>query len=136
MSDYLFNPLYKGLENVLDLRAKQHALTAGNLANADTPGYHARFISFEEVLGAAVDRPTQLGLKQTHAAHMPASTAEVNDPDIEEIEPPPWSEDQNSVVAEQENIRMAENATLYKGVMRGVSRKLAILRFAANDGKF
>ena len=30
MSDYLFNPLYKGLENVLDLRAKQHALTAGN----------------------------------------------------------------------------------------------------------
>ncbi len=135
MSDVLFTSLYRGLENVLDLRAKQHGLTATNLANAETPGFRARFIPFDEVLGEAVGRPTHLSLKQTKARHMPASSADVLNPEIEEIEPPDWAEDGNSVITEREQVRLQENATIYKGVTRGLSRKLAMLRFAANDGK-
>lgn len=135
MADILFNSLYSGLENVLDLRAKQHALTATNIANAETPGFKARFIPFDEVLGEAVGRPTRLGLKQTDLRHMPASSADVYDPEIEEIEPPPWAEDQNSVIAEHETVRLTENATIYKGVTRGVSRKIAMLKYASTDGR-
>ena len=38
----LFDGMYNGLEQVLDLRNRQHSLTATNLANANTPGFRAR----------------------------------------------------------------------------------------------
>ena len=33
----LTDPVTAGLESALDLRTRQHALTASNVANADTP---------------------------------------------------------------------------------------------------
>ena len=38
----LFDPVFQGLGQVLDLRQQQQALTATNLANADTPGLKAK----------------------------------------------------------------------------------------------
>ncbi len=39
MNAFLFDRLHHGLGNVLDLRSAQHAITASNLANAETPGF-------------------------------------------------------------------------------------------------
>ena len=41
MANVLFDGLHQGLGQVLNLRMAQHALTAANLANVDTPGYAA-----------------------------------------------------------------------------------------------
>lgn len=118
MGPKLFDNLHHGLGHVLDLRSTQHALTASNLANADTPGFKAKHIPFDRLLTDVVER-----------GEAPRT------PDIHEAEAPPWSLDGNSVVAEREMVRLSENATLYSGVSRGLSRRLAMLRFAASDGR-
>lgn len=133
MSGLLFDGLHNGLQRVLDLRQAQHGLTAANLANADTPGYKAKVIPFDQVLSAAVDQGD--GLRCTDERHLSGIGADPSHPDVEELEAPPWSVDGNSVVAEREAARLAENAMLYSGVSQGISRRLAMLRYAAGDGK-
>ena len=50
MRDILFDRLHMGLGQVLDLRSQQSAMTAGNIANTDTPNYKAKFIPFDELM--------------------------------------------------------------------------------------
>ena len=135
MSTFMFDSLHQGLGKVLDLRMAQHSLTATNLANADTPGFKAKFIPFDEVLSQAVQRDTGAGMRRTHALHSAGLGGDVQDPGVQEIEAPPWSADGNSVIAEREAVRLKENATLFSGVSRGLSRRLAMMRFAATNGE-
>jgi flagellar basal-body rod protein FlgB len=134
MSDFLFDGLHQGMGRVLDLRQSQHALTAGNLANVDTPGYKAKVIPFDRILEEMVDRAPHLELRRTRGDHTPGLQTDPTDPFIQEIEAPPWAADGNSVIPEREAVRLKENATLYASVSRGLSRRLAMLRFAASDG--
>ena len=120
MAGMLFDSLTTGLQSVLDLRQQQHALTASNLANAETPGYRAKVIAFDEVLSRAVTGEQPTGQLQ---------------PRITELEPTPWSVDGNSVLPEREQARLQENALMYRAVAQGLSRRLAMLKYAANDGK-
>jgi flagellar basal-body rod protein FlgB len=133
MSQLLFDGLHQGLQRVLDLRQAQHSLTATNLANADTPGYKAKVIPFDQILEQAVEHTD--GLRRTDQRHLPGIGGDAANPEVEELEAPPWALDGNSVVAEREAARLAENATLFSGVSQGISRRLAMLRYAAGDGK-
>jgi flagellar basal-body rod protein FlgB len=47
-------PMGDVLGKYLDLTADQMKLTAGNMANIDTPGYKTQGFDFEEVFGAAL----------------------------------------------------------------------------------
>ena len=135
MSSMLFDGLHNGLGQVLNLRMSQHTLTASNLANADTPGYKAKFIPFDQVLGEAVNQGKGMRLRTTHNLHNAGLGRNVNDPNVDEIEAAPWVADGNSVNAEREAVRLKENATLFSGVSRGLSRRLSLLRFAAGNGE-
>ena len=119
MSGMLFDSLTTGLQNVLDLRQQQHALTASNLANAETPGYRAKVIEFDKMLSRAV-QGEQAGPELR--------------PMVTELEPSPWSVDGNSVLPEREQARLQENSLMYRAVAQGLSRRLAMLKYAANDG--
>ena len=85
MSDFLFDNLYTGLHNVLDLRSKQHALSATNLANADTPDFKAKFIPFDEVLGDALRVKEGVGMAMTDHRHI-AGEGTLSNPKVDEIE--------------------------------------------------
>ncbi len=122
----LFDGMFTGLEGVLDLRRVQHTLTAGNLANAETPGYRAKEIPFEQLLGDVMDGSMR-GERQD-VDDMAAS-------ELREIEPLLWSLDGNSVSAEDEAMKLASNQLMYNAVSGGISKRLAMLRFAASDGK-
>jgi len=135
MSSTLFDGLHNGLGRVLDLRMAQHTLTAANLANADTPGFKAKFIPFDKVLGEAVQRRQGEGMRQTHALHNAGLDANVSDPSVDEIEAAPWVADGNSVDPEREAVRLKENATLFSGVSRGLGKRMALLKFAASNGE-
>lgn len=135
MSNTLFDGLHNGLGKVLDLRMQQHSLTAANLANADTPGYKAKFIPFDKVLGEAVSRGSGVSMRTTHALHSAGLEASTSDPSISEIEAAPWVADGNSVDPEREAVRLKENATLFSGVSRGLGRRMALLKFAASNGE-
>ena len=117
----LFDGLTDGLQRVMDLRREQHALTAANLANADTPGYLAKEIPFDELLSQVVE-----GAERGEA--MPV--AEINT-----LEAPPGTLDGNSVSAERESVRLTENLTMYNAIVSGTSRRLGLLRYAVSDGR-
>jgi flagellar basal-body rod protein FlgB len=119
----LFDTSFTGMQHVLDLRAQQHTLTASNLANADTPGYKAKYVDFGSLLSEVMD-----------PASMPKS-GDSPSPEIMEVEAPAWSANGNSVFAEQEHARLQANSMLYNGVARGVAKRFALLKFAASDGR-
>lgn len=122
MSDLLFDRLHQGLGAAIDLRQKQVGLTATNLANADTPGFRARRLDFDSALDAVFD---ELQGAAPMAGALP----------IEELDPEAWVTDGNSVVVEKENAVMAETFTMYSALTTGLSKRLAILRYAAGDGR-
>lgn len=134
MSNFMFDGLHQGLGKVLDLRMAQHTLTATNLANADTPGFKAKFIPFDRILSDVVDEGTHMKLRTTRQGHLPGLDVDPSDPTVEEIEAPSWAADGNSVVAEREAVRLKQNSTIYTGVSRGLSKRLALMKFAASDG--
>ena len=47
-------PMGDALGKYLDLAAEQMKLTAGNMANIDTPGYKTQGFDFDEAFGAAL----------------------------------------------------------------------------------
>ena len=134
MRDVLFDPILGSVHTVLDLRMKQHALTATNLANADTPGFKARMINFEDLLPrvmAEQDRATLLRSNPMHLEGLGGGQS----PEIDELEAPPWSVDGNSVVPEREAARLSSNATMYTGLTKGLGKRLSILKYAASNGR-
>jgi flagellar basal-body rod protein FlgB len=135
MANVLFDGLHRGLGQVLNLRMAQHGLTAANLANTDTPGYKAKFIPFDEILGQAVHRGSSVAMRTTHARHNAGLSANIDDPRVSEIEAAPWVADGNSVDLEREAVRLKENATMYMAVSRGLGKRLAMLKYAASNGE-
>ena len=135
MSNLLFDSFHNGLGQVLDLRSAQHSLTTANLANADTPEYRAKVISFDKVLSELVDRTDRPTMQRTDSRHLPGLSGDSSRPDVEELEAPAWSADGNSVQLERENVRLTENALMFEAVSTGLSKRLAMLRFAASDGR-
>lgn len=133
MADYLFDPIFTGLNHVLDLRQKQHALSATNLANVDTPGFHASYINFDTILDAAMHQGNVLQMTASSGAHL--NTKNNPDmPEVVEIEPMPWSTNDNSVYAEREVGRMTHNSLMYRSVAQGMSKRYALLKYASSDG--
>jgi flagellar basal-body rod protein FlgB len=68
------------LHKHLDLRMARHRILTSNIANAETPGYIARDVTFEAALREAVQPPTPATPVRTHAQHLPGmvrSVAEV-----------------------------------------------------------
>jgi flagellar basal-body rod protein FlgB len=126
--------LHRGLGNVLELRQKQNSLTAGNLANVDTPNYHAKYIRFDEILQDAVGT-NDFGLATSNSKHINGSQGSVADPEIEEISPAPWVLDNNSVNLEKELVRLKENSLMFRSVTKGLTKRLSMLKYAASNGK-
>jgi flagellar basal-body rod protein FlgB len=117
----LFDGLHHGIERALDLRRTQHVLTAGNLANADTPGYIAREVPFDEILSGEI-RAAEQG-------------RELGESPVRELDAVPWALDGNSVNPEREAVKLTENSLLYNALTTGMSKRLSMLRYAATDGR-
>ena len=131
-----FDPLIGGLRTVLDLRFAQHAVTASNLANADTPGFRASVVDFTHVLSRAVgEEGPEVGMLRTDPRHLDPHGLDASRPPLVELDPPPWSVDGNSVVPERETARMTSNALMYDAVAQGLGRKLSLLELAVSDGR-
>lgn len=121
----LFDGVNAGVERVLDLRMAQTTLVAGNLANADTPGYLAKELPFHQLLGEVME----------DAVEGETELPDVEDVEISEREASPADLDGNSVDLEREAGVLSANLVMYNALSTGVSRRLALLRFAASDGR-
>ena len=133
MSNPLFNPLLGNLQQVLSLRLKQHGLSTSNVANASTPNYKAEHVDFESAFTRIFNSTEDVSLRRTDARHMTGSGGAQEVP-TRTLEAPAWSEDGNSVNAEQELMTLAANNLQFNATVEVLSRQLGLLEYAASDG--
>ncbi|MFO7578192.1 MAG: flagellar basal body rod protein FlgB [Pelovirga sp.] len=124
------------LEKSLDLRARNQQVIASNLANAETPGYRARKLSFEEDLRRAISRPETPG-KPANPRHFPVAGGNLG-----QVQGRITSEPDNSVIGDGNNVslddemfNLAENQLLYEASSQILKKKLTLLKYAVSDGR-
>ncbi len=132
----LIDPTTRLLQKSLDLREQRQQVIAGNVANAETPGYAKRTFEFEKSLQAVMKRP-KLATPLAHPKHFPVGGSSLNQLQGEVIRHPDRGGfgDGNSVVMEDEMIALSENQILYEAGIKLIKRKLQMLKYAANDGR-
>jgi flagellar basal-body rod protein FlgB len=131
------NKVATGLLNVsefhraLDYHSERHNVLASNLANANTPGFRPKELLRVE----DTDFGGTLPLARTEHAHMVADGMPGNHgltvvPDESTVN----GLDGNNVSLEREMSKLQANDLRFQGAARLVTRQLAMLRYAANDG--
>ncbi|MDM7321937.1 MAG: flagellar basal body rod protein FlgB [Gammaproteobacteria bacterium] len=118
--------IFSNHDEALVLRAQRASVLASNLANADTPNYKARDIEFQDVLKSAAGYAAQdLPLMQTRAGHLPAVQALL--PSVRHLYRIPTHPalDGNTVDAQQEQVRFAENAVQYQATLTFLNGRIS-----------
>lgn len=133
----LFDKTTNALGTALNMRLMKHNITSSNIANAETPGYHAKKIDFEEALGRALDIDGMKSLSTSNPDHFVVGGPSMSKvrPDIYDNPEGAINNDGNSVDLEKEMSNMAENTILYKATLQLINKKLAALRYAVTEGR-
>ena len=124
------------LQKSLDLRAQNQQVIAGNIANAETPGYSARKLKFEDSLRNAISTPEMAG-QRTNAKHFPIGSngiSTVQGTVTKDVNNNPFG-DGNSVSLDDEMFALAENQLLYEAGSQILKKKFSMLKFAVSDGR-
>lgn len=108
--------------NAVSLRTARAEVLAGNLANADTPGYRAKDIDFRRLLQNAGERPT--GLTRTHSRHV-AMTNHYAGAELIVRDSPQGSLDENTVDSEFERAQFADNDIRYHASIHFLNSRIS-----------
>ena len=121
----------KGRLTWLDARQR---VVAQNVANSDTPGYVARDLRAPTDFAAALRDGGGLRMAQTSAAHMPIGGPNGAPVARFTSEKTPDSEttlDGNSVVVEEQMLKMAESRMAYDAAIGLYTKSMAMITLAA-----
>ena len=111
----------------LALREKRSEVLASNLANADTPGYKARDLNFQSVLKNAM--PEALPMEQTQSGHIVPPDLLLG-AQLLFRNPNQASLDGNTVEAQVEQAKYAENGVQYQASLRFLNGRISGLMTA------
>jgi flagellar basal-body rod protein FlgB len=128
------------LRRQMTIAAAKQAAAAGNLANIDTPNYKAVEVSsFADALDARVAagtpaaRPLRGGVAVTHPGHQ--APAGSNGVKVEETRDTAPRRDGNTVVLDQELLRMGRAAGEFSAAQTALSAKFRLVRYAINEAR-
>lgn len=135
----LFDATLSTLERALDVRLARQAVLAGNVANADTPGFVPRELDFGAAMAAAaapLASPEDAGARAGDVA-LSASRGVSVAPERFVADDPGAAPglDGNAVDLDRTMGAIAENAIQYGAAAKAAAKKLAILRYVASDGQ-
>lgn len=117
-------------QHTLGIRARRSEILAGNIANADTPGYKARDINFKEALQNAQTR-SAVSLSRTHEGHKFAqSFSMAQSGELFRVGNQPDTGDGNTVDAEVERNLFMKNSMEYQASLDFLNSKISTLRKA------
>ena len=120
-----FGPEAMGaLQTAMRFRKAREAVIASNVANADTPGYRRRDISFEGILDGA-----KAGLVRTDESHFPTRSADPEDARVE-IGPRGTRPDGNGIDLDQELVTAHRNASAFIDQANVLARLSTLIRTA------
>ena len=125
--------------HALEFRSARSRVLASNLTNADTPNFKARDIRFEDVLQAKGIEAGRGGIAPvamatTDGAHISTSAHSAGSARLMYRNPYQPTLDGNTVEAEVEQGKFAENAVQYQASLLFLSGKIRGLRDAIKGG--
>lgn len=122
----------KALASSLNFRMMRQELISSNVANAETPGYKAKRLNFEEALSRALDIDKQQSLNVSDQKHYNVGGGGFDnlEPSIEEDPSGVVSDDGNTVDRDKEMSLMAENKILYDASVQLLNKKLGLMKYA------
>jgi flagellar basal-body rod protein FlgB len=125
----------------VDLRAKNQNLIASNIANAETPNFIPKNLSFDNELQSALKNGAngQRSLTAPHQRHIPvrgagAALQSVTGKVVETPAKTP-GKDGNAVELENEMGKMSENQIMFNASVQLLTKKFEGLRSAIREGK-
>lgn len=132
----LFDKTAQALHTSLNMRQIKQNITSSNIANAETPGYKAQKMDFEEALARSLDIDGLRSMSASHGDHFAVGgkTARVR-PEIYDNPEAAVNNDGNTVDLEKEMSALAENAIMYKAALQLINKKMAALKYAASEGR-
>ena len=121
----------------LKFRQLRQELIASNIANAETPGYKAKELNFEEALARALDVDEEQTLKTTDGKHFNVGGGGFKnlEPEITEESNGIVSPDGNTVDRDKEMAEMAENKIMYDASVQLLNKKLALMKYAIGSDR-
>lgn len=136
LDEQSFDKTTNGLGASLALRSLRHNVTASNIANAETPGFKAKKVDFEDALARAIDLEGIGGEMANSPEHFAMSTGAISRAKADVYDNPEGNttNDQNTVDLEREMANLQENSILYKAALQLMNKKLGALKYAATDG--
>lgn len=113
------------LEKSMDFLWAKQAAILDNVANAETPGYRAKVVTFEETLRSQLERAqmTDTPIKETRSALEHSHYQVSRHPGINRM-------DDNGVNVTEQSVEMIRNAYQLQYVMNSINSELSILRMA------
>ncbi|MGZ3689969.1 MAG: flagellar basal body rod protein FlgB [Pseudobdellovibrio sp.] len=131
----LFDKTTDALATSLAMRQVRHNVTSANIANAETPGYHAKKVDFEDALAQALDMDGTNSLSTTSGDHFAVGGTAPVEPGIYENPDIAVNNDGNTVDLEKEMSALAENSILYKSALQLINKKMAAMKYAISETK-
>lgn len=134
MTIKVFDRTAEALAKSLDLHSQKLNIVTANIANAETPGYQAQTIDFEQSLARAInldDAP----MERTDPDHMSAG-GEVNAvrAEIYNTINNIVREDGNTVDRDAEMVTLSETQLMYSSAAELIKKKLGMLKYSINEG--
>jgi flagellar basal-body rod protein FlgB len=105
----------------LSIRERRSEMLAANLANADTPGYKARDLDFSSILKQ--NMPEAVSMERTQAGHF--AHQQLLESRVMYRNPNQVSLDGNTVEANVEQAKYAENAVQYQASLQFINNKFS-----------
>lgn len=134
MSD-LFDKTIRSLGASANFRQTKQNVISSNIANAETPGYQAKKLDFEDALARALDFEDQApaSAEPGHFGTGPGAISRAR-ADIYENPDVSVNNDGNTVDLAREMSALAENSIMHRAAVQLINKKLAMLKYAATDG--
>lgn len=117
------------IQTYLDVQSRRTQVIAGNIANADTPGYTAKELDFDSYLKDAA-RQASLPASQQSENTLPISELRVIERDS-----PAIGLDGNTVDTGREMAELAQAGTSFNFGAKMLQSRLRILRTAIREGR-
>ncbi|MEO8698386.1 MAG: flagellar basal body rod protein FlgB [Kofleriaceae bacterium] len=114
------------LEAALTYHRERHTVLAGNIANLDTPGYRPQDLTRSASLETGA--PAATDARHISIDQISQTVSSFDDGGAQQ------GADGNAVTLERELAKIDANRTRYATSAELVSRRLAMLRYAAGDG--
>ncbi len=130
----LIDPTMQALSQNLNLRLQNQNVISANIANADTPGFKAKAMSFENAMRDALDISDNLKLEVTDGAHIGSHGPESVQGDVYNDPNGVESLDGNTVDRASEMAKMKENQILYNASIETLRKKLGMLEYGITEG--